>query len=88
LDNFSKEELIKLIKKYVILQKQLKLKNEDLTNKLNESQNVKYIFLLIVISELVLKKISISFVVNFLLYLTPSCIFCSHEFADLLSAAK
>jgi hypothetical protein len=46
LDNFSKEELIKLIKKYVILQKQLKLKNEDLTNKLNETQNVKYIFFL------------------------------------------
>ncbi len=46
MDNFSKEELIKLIKKYVILQKQLKLKNEDLTNKLNETQNVKYIFFL------------------------------------------
>ena len=37
LDNFSKEELIKLIKKYVILQKQLKNKNEELTNRLNES---------------------------------------------------
>ena len=37
MDNFTKEELIKLIKKYVILQKQLKAKNEELTNRLNES---------------------------------------------------
>lgn len=36
LDSLSKDDLIKLIKKYVILQKQLKTKNEELTNKLNE----------------------------------------------------
>lgn len=28
LDNLSKEELVKLIKKYIVLQKQLKIKNQ------------------------------------------------------------
>lgn len=41
LDNLSKDDLIKLVKKYIILQKTLKNKNEELTNKLKTFEDNK-----------------------------------------------
>ena len=39
IENLSKEELIKLVKKYTVLQKQNKAKNEELTNKLTSYES-------------------------------------------------